>query len=396
MARQKLALTDAQVAELKPHADGREITCRTFGVPGLMLRTGSRKRTWELRIEAEPKTRRVLGTWPAIKVAAAADTARTMWKRHKDGQPVDGPQRGEDTIASAWVEFERYLEDENRSPKTLLAYKYSYQRLSESVKNRPLHTLLDDRRIMKDECARIRKSLSSERRGGQAAAASSAGFVSALFGYMRDTDPTLLGDPVSACQTTIPKRNDLPILSVANMPAWLEQVRALKNPIVQEALLLTLLSGLRRSSLESLEWKNLDLRRGCLFVEVAKGGKDRSFDLILSRPMLRCLWRARRAGRLFRENAKRWVFPGEAGHISGNSLTKYDIVANHGLRRGFATAGPQAGVDEAVIGRLMQHGGKSITARYIRDSHLGKMLASAQADISTFIVEALGTPRGLA
>jgi hypothetical protein len=37
-----------------------------------------------------------------------------------------------------------------------------------------------------------------------------------------------------------------------------------------------------------------------------------------------------------------------------------------------------------------------VTAGYIKTSHLGRMLAGAQADISAFIVKALGTPHGLA
>ena len=46
---------------------------------------------------------------------------------------------------------------------------------------------------------------------------------------------------------------------------------------------------------------------------------SQEFDLILSRPMIRCLWRARKVGRrLFPENAKRWVFPGSSnGHSNG-------------------------------------------------------------------------------
>ena len=320
-----------------------------------------------------------------------------MWERHKAGQPVDGPARGEDTIVTSWPLYRARLIDEGCSPKTLLAYGHAYDRLSDQVKNRPLRDLLADRTIMADEQQRIRARLSNRKRGGQSAAAQSAVFVSALFGFMRDRDPTLLGDPVSACQTTVPKRDDLPILAVEEMPGWWTQVQKLKNPVVREALLFTLLSGLRRGSVESLSWADLDLRRGCLRVRVAKGGAEKAFDLILSRPMLRCLWRVRLAGRqLFPEQCRTWVFPGEAGHITGNSLTKYGPAANHALRRTYATAAALAGVDEPTIGRLLNHGGRSVTARYIRDSHLGKMLAGAQADISAYIIRGLGKPPGLA
>ena len=49
-----------------------------------------------------------------------------------------------------------------------------------------------------------------------------------------------------------------------------------------------------------------------------------------------------------------------------------------------------------TVGKLLNHGGKSVTAHYIRTSYLGRMLAGAQEDISQHIVNALGSSRGLA
>jgi hypothetical protein len=62
----------------------------------------------------------------------------------------------------------------------------------------------------------------------------------------------------------------------------------------------------------------------------------------------------------------------------------------------YATAATHAGVDEATVGRLLNHGGKSVTAGYIKTSHLGRMLAGAQTDISAAIVGNLGNPLGIA
>jgi hypothetical protein len=94
-----------------------------------------------------------------------------------------------------------------------------------------------------------------------------------LFSFARRRDPSLSGDPVSACQTTVPKRNDLAALGVDEMPAWWAQVKKLKNLIVHEALLFTLLSGLHRQSVESLKWSDLDVRRRCIRIAIVKGGR---------------------------------------------------------------------------------------------------------------------------
>jgi len=128
-----------------------------------------------------------------------------------------------------------------------------------------------------------------------------------------------------------------------------------------------------------------------------KGGRKKEFDLILSRPMIRCLWRTRKVGRrLFPSEAERWVFPGNSnGHVRGDALPKDEVMANHSLRRAYATAATSAGVDEDTVGKLLNHGGRSVTSRYIKTSYLGRMLAAAQEDISAHIVKALGSPRGM-
>ena len=158
-----------------------------------------------------------------------------------------------------------------------------------------------------------------------------------------------------------------------------------------------MLSGLRRNSLVELQWKDLDLKRCCIRIGKPKGGQERAFDLILSRPMIRCLWRAGRASRrLHNAHAETWVFASIIGHVRGDSLTRHGVMANHSLRRAYATAATNAGVDEDTVGKLLNHGGRSVTSRYIKTSYLGRMLAAAQEDISAHLVKALGSPRGMA
>ena len=71
-------------------------------------------------------------------------------------------------------------------------------------------------------------------------------------------------------------------------------------------------------------------------------------------------------------------------------------MANHSLRRAYATAATNAGVDEDTVGKPLNHGGRSVTVRYIKTSYLGRMLAAAQEDISAHLAKALGAPHGKA
>ena len=91
------------------------------------------------------------------------------------------------------------------------------------------------------------------------------------------------------------------------------------------------------------------------------------------------------------------VFRGASdAHVRGDGLPKDGVRPNHSLRRAYATAATNAGVDEDTVGKLLNQGGRSVTARYIKTSYLWRMLAAAQEDISAHIVKALGSPRAMA
>jgi integrase len=258
----------------------------------------------KLRIEKPPKATRRLGHWPDVRASEARSLAEGLWERQRHGDPLDdGPKKGEDTVASTWPRFKARLVNDQRSDRTIGGYSDVFKRLSDDVKNRSLRDLANDPTIMEREVERIRALLHNKRRGGQAMATAVARFVSTLFNFACDRDRSLraLGNPCSAVRTIDPKRKDLPVLAEADMPAWWEAVQKIPDEVHREAHLLCLLSALRRNTLFELQWKDLDLKRRCIRIGKPKGGEDRAFDLILSRPMLRCLWRARRAGRTCRK-----------------------------------------------------------------------------------------------
>ena len=393
-------LTDSFIGSLVPKDGGRERIVRDGAVPGLLIRVGTRKRSFELRIEKPPKATRQLGHWPEVTASEARRIAEDLWERHQRGEPLDGgPRKGEETVASTWPRFRSRLEDEGRSRRTIGGYGDIMRRLSDEVKNRPLRELAADPTIMEREVERIRAVLHDKKRGGRAMATAAARFVSTVFSFAQLRDPTLLGNPCSAVPTVDPKRKDLPILRRAEMRDWWDKVQAIPNEVERWALVFCLLSGLRRGSLEKLAWEHLRgpvLRARAIRIPAPKGGEDRAFDLILSRPMLRVLWRARRASRrLYPSHAETWVFAGPNGHMRGDHLTKLGIAANHALRRAYASEGRAAGVPKDSIRRFLNHSGGDITDHYIRDSALGELQLAEQETISAHIVAALGSPRRL-
>ncbi len=392
-------LTDTLIEKLTPKQNGREAVVRDGVIPGFLIRCGRRKKSFEIRIERKGRQKvfKSLGSWPSVTADEARAAAHDVLARYDRREPIHEVRPGDMTIANVWPLYRSRLIDDNASPKTLEGYKFAFTRLSEDIRHVPFRQLAANPILMADEVEAMRKRMVGKPRGGQAAASQSARLVSALFTFAKRRDPSLAGNPVSAVSTVDPKRHDLRVLSAGELPAWWQAVQAIPREHHREAHVFALLSGLRRTTLVSLEWKHLDLKRRCIRIPNPKGGPDRSFDLILSRAMLRCLWRARRVGRrLFPANAARWVFPGPVGHIRGDSLTKDGLsAANHDLRRSYASLGRAAGVPKDSIGRLLNHKAGDVTDHYIRTSALGQLHAAEQEAISNAIVAAMGDPRGI-
>ncbi|MBX9841912.1 MAG: integrase arm-type DNA-binding domain-containing protein, partial [Xanthobacteraceae bacterium] len=278
MSRARLGkLTDSYVEHLKPQPNGRERIVRDGALPGFLVRVGPRKRSFELRIEKRPKVTRQLGHWPNVRASEARKIAEEFWEKHQRGEPLDdGPRKGEETIASTWPLFKARLVDDGKSARTIESYEDLLNRISEDVKERPLRELGADPTIMESEVARIRKVLGNKPRGGRATATGVARFVSTIFNFAKRRNPLLPGNPVSAVSTVDPKRHDLPILRVEDLPSWLSAVQRIPREQHREAHLFALLSGLRRNTLVELEWKHLDLGRRCIRIVKPKYGEDRA------------------------------------------------------------------------------------------------------------------------
>jgi site-specific recombinase XerD len=398
MARAKHGkLTDKYVASLTPLVGPKgkplERIVRDGAVPGFLIRVGGRKRSFALRIEAKPKAiSKHLGDWPALRADDARAMAADLWQRHKAGEDVlGGHVRDGVTLATVWPLYKQRMEERGRSMRTIEGYSYDLARLGEGVLNRPLRELGLDPTIMEREYDRIRKE------HGPTTGAATARAVRAIFRFQQRRDPTLIGNPVGAVDTAVKKRRDLPVMAAERLPGWFKEVKALNNPLRREMHLFTLLSGVRTDNLISMEWENLirPIKHNRLYrFRKAKGGEERAFDLILTKPMLRCLWRARRWGRILHpERAQRWIWPsgsGMTGHMQGPTKDGLSC-AGHGLRRTYSTLGADIGVDEHTIGKLLNHEGQSITSHYIRMSALGRLLPASQETISGYLMESLGS-----
>ena len=176
---------------------------------------------------------------------------------------------------------------------------------------------------------------------------------------------------------------------------WYDRLQKVPCPIRREFHLFTLLSGLRTTTVEEARWSDLDVKRRALTIPAPKGGRHKKFDLPLSREMLRCLWRARKEGRILCPWGSEWIFvsAGSAsGHIQenkqkglGKSKDGWSLVG-HSLRHSWRSFCLPAGVNELSARLILNHAHRDASESYITRDALWSFLLAEQQKISAFIM----------
>jgi len=294
------------------------------------------------------------------------------------------PSNPDVTLAVAWVEYrDLHLILHERSQRTIDGYQGTVERLLGDWLNVPLDRLAE----RPDEVNRRYASLLKKH--GVATAKNAMAALRAIYNHASRMHPELSRpNPVGRLRLrTPPPRNTA--MAAENLVGWYEQLRKLPCPVRQEYHLFMLLSACRREALSCARWEDLDVRRRTLHIPKPKGGTSRAFDLPLSRRMLWCLARARRAGRMLHEGrAQRWIFPsgtGQSGHIV--EIKEKDLTTGHALRHTWRTLAHQAGISELDAKLIMNHTIPGANAGYLSRSALWPHLLAAQEKMSAYIME---------
>lgn len=182
-------------------------------------------------------------------------------------------------------------------------------------------------------------------------------------------------------------------MGVGPLAGWFAELVKLDNAVRREFHLLTLLSGSRPTALKSIRIEHIDLRRRLLHIPKPKGGEERAFDIPLSRPMIRCIIRAIRIGRVaYPDQAAFWLFPADSrsGHLVEHKEDRCDLSKwGNELRQTYRTLAQAAGVSQLDIHLLMNHSLPGVNAGYItREGLLGDHLRKQQEQISQIILDA--------
>jgi integrase len=345
-----------------------------------------------------PTLTRTLGRYPDLSVRAARAAAQLFLgsiKRGEDPNPKkpepspDGP-----TLDEAWQRYREALAKKGRRPSTILHYEGCLKRLRASWHDDLLADIGADRPAVAAEHTRISNEC------GSVAGDQTMRFLRAVFNHARRSWPDLPANPVVAVDFNGTPSNSNDGMGPADLPVWWERVNTIKNPIRRELLLFMLLSGLRSGDARTTKAEHLNIRDRTLFLPEPKGGERRRFHLPLSRAMLRCIWRARRAAQAnCPQQARVWLFPSPSSakgcftdaRVEQRNDGERDrsLKTGHDLRHTFSNLAQAAGLPEEITSVLMNHKRSTMTSQYQNPAALRDFYRDQMERVSRTIIEAM-------
>jgi integrase len=152
-----------------------------------------------------------------------------------------------------------------------------------------------------------------------------------------------------------------------------EEKRLLENctsRAVKDFIVFGLNTGMRKSEILSLEWKNVSLEQRAILVTMTKSGKNREIpinDILYS--LLARLRGSNGGERMFPYTNVYWSFK-KAARLAG-----IPEVRLHDLRHTFATRLIESGVDIITVRDLLGHSQSAVTERYTHPNESLKRVA---------------------
>jgi integrase len=339
----KAHLTDASVARLPFIASGQKLIADT-GQQGLYLKLGKKSKSWvvqtELRVlddalkKRRKTVRKAFGAFPDTSVKEARQRAKSELAGILEARGLAQPE-AKLTLCQAWGLYRSAIERMGRSPATVESYRNAVEadHLLGIWRDTPLEDLATEvgaRKVAARHDA-ISAKQTHQQHGGTYAANGAMRTLRVIYNWALDRGhvrPNPDGWHPTRQVTFNREEARENAMSRRDLPGWWAAYLALENRVRAEFQLFLLLSGSRSGAIAMARWEHLNVAGRRLHIPTPKGGKARAYDIPLTRPMLACLARARRAARVYQPGlSHEWIFPGDpskavrgvgdfAGHMS--------------------------------------------------------------------------------
>jgi hypothetical protein len=344
-------------------------------------------KVFRTKLSGSQSIEKAIGKFPDMSAKAARAEAQRVIGQIKAGVDPREPLRGPDgpTLQAAWDDYKTdYLVKKEGSPATTRHYEYCFKRLTK-WHGKPLVLIARSPQALKEEHARLTEQ------NGKIAANVTLQFLGILYRHVVGSYPTWPEWPRRAYINHKHHSRADKGMSAKDLREWWSQVSELRDDVLKEVLLFTLLSGLRKNDVLTARWSNVDEEARTLHLPCPKGGASRAFNLPLSQPMLDCIRRVRDEWRKAGHRDSAFLFPSATSQSGAvNDMRAGDIKTGHILRYTFSNMAKAAGVWESDVSVLMNHRGKTQTAGYHNPNATPEYYLTQMEKISTKIMGAIG------
>lgn len=346
-------LTDAKVAAIKAPSKGQD-EHRDAKITGLRLRVGTTgKKTWIVRARAGEKViNKKLGSYPSMGLAAARKAAEGLLDAIARDGGTEAIERTFGAVAEAWIE--KVAKPKNDS------WKQQQRRLEMYV-----YPAWKDRRIAEIRRADVRDLI--EGIEGDVLPNRVLTVIKTVFRFALSRD-WLEASPVEGIEKPKAETERDRVLDMAESARVWNAAELLGFPMGQFVRMLAL-TAQRRTEVAGMRWADVDLEAATWTLRSVDTKSERTHLVPLPKPAVELLKAAPKLGE--------YVFTtdGET-HVSGFAKAKSRldgfIAAGksppapwtlHDLRRSAATHMVRLGVLEEVVGRVLNHAPKGVTAK---------------------------------
>ena len=346
-------LTDAKIAAIKPPVTG-QAEYPDHRVTGLRLRVGAGgKKTWTLRRRVGAKIiNRKLGTYPALGLAAARDSAERMIAAIERDGSTEGIDRTFGAVATDWIA--KVAKPKNSS------WKLQERRLE-------MHVLPHwrDRRIAEIKRRDVRDLI--EPLEGDVLPNRVLTLVKTIFRWALSRD-LIDASPVEGIAKPNKEASRDRVLTMDEIARVWTAAGLLGYP-TEHWLRVLLLTGQRRSEVAEMRWRDVDLDNGTWTLAADDTKSERAHLVPLSAAVVAILKAMPRLG----EYAFTTTGDAPIGSFAQAKVRLDKWMASrgeaiepwrfHDLRRSAATHMVRLGISEAVVGRVLNHAAKGVTAQ---------------------------------
>lgn len=360
----KFKFTKTALVALPPAPEGKRVFHYDTEVSGLCVQvTATGTKTFYLYRKVEGKPERIrLGTFPAVTPEQAAREARKALGQIAGGTNPNAERRSaraEWTLAELFADYmEKHAKPHKRSWK---GDQDQYRRYLESWGTRRLSN------ITKASVKALHIRVGTQ--NGPYAANRMLALLRGVFNFaIRERDLPLANPAVGIKPYAEEEREQR--LNSDELPAFFEALAEEPNETARDYILLSLLTGGRKSNVLSMRWDEVHLDRATWEIPAAKFKNGKHMTVHLTRPALELL-ATRQASK-----AGPWVFPAASatGHLVEPKSAWARVLQRaqlsdlrlHDLRRTLGSWQADAGASLTIIGKSLGHLSQRTTGIYAR------------------------------